>query len=232
MKLPASFTTSSQSELNEKCKSVNVLALHSYETANRVSAAQGSTLLANAISDITRQSKPSGFNALVLYAIENSASKLSTTLAAVNSACPLTGFIKAEKMAASIDSLEQDKFTDNKGQCIEWQVVKDIRSLKPLSQAYVDKSKALLTADGTGLITTIEDALTEVTSLKAERGNRISQTSFNGQVLNLLMKELSASNTAKLASNIKTLGNNEMHWAYVVFVGTETELIAIKELFL
>ena len=232
MQLPASFTTSSQGDLTAKCTTVSVLALHSYENTRKVSAAQGSILLANAISDSTRQSKPSGFNALVLYAIENSASKLSTTLATVNSACPLTGFIKAEKMAASFASLEQDKFTANKGQHIEWQVVKDIRSLKPLSHAYADKSKALLTADGTNLVTTITNALTEVISLKAERDNRLSQTSFSGQALKLIVKEFSATNAANLANNIKTLGNNDLHWAYVVFVGSSSELTVLKELFL
>jgi len=232
MQLPASFTTSSQSDLTAKCTPVSVLALHSYDNTNQLSAAQGSTLLANAISDSTRQNKPSEFNALALYAIENSAIKLAVKLAAVNSACPVTSFITAEKMAASFASLEQDKFTANKGQHIEWQVVKDIRALKPLNYAYVDKSKALLAIDGTSLITTIADALTEVTSLKAERDTRLSQTSFNGQALNLEVKEFSASNAANLAFNIKALGNNDLHWAYVVFVGSESELTALKELFL
>ena len=232
MQLPASFNVSSQSELSAKCTPVSVLALHSYESASRVSAAQGSLLLANAISDSTRQSKPSAFNALVLYVIENSASKLVNTLATVNSACPITGFINAEKMAASFASLEQDKFIANIGQNIEWQVLNDIRTLKPIKNAYGDKSKALLANDGTSLVTTIDNALAEANSLKAARDNRLSQTNFVAQSLNLEVKEFSASNAANLASSIKTLGNNDLHWAYVVFVGSVSELTALKELFL
>lgn len=232
MKLPASFTTSSQSDLTAKCTPISLLVLHSYESTSQLSAAQGSALLANAISDSTRQSKPTSFNALVLYAIETSASKLASTLATVNSACPLTGFINAQKMAASFVSLEQDKFIANNGQNIEWQRLNDIRTLKPIKNAYGDKSKALLANDGTNLVTTIDDALAEASSLKTERDNRLSQTSFNGQALNLEVKEFSATNAANLASNIKTLGNNDLHWAYVVFVGSVSELTTLKELFL
>ena len=232
MQLPASFTTSSQSELSEKCTAINVLALHSYENASRVSAAQGSLLLANAISDSTRQNKPSAFNAVVLYAIETSAPKLANSLATVNSACPLTGFINAQKMAASFASLEQDKFNLNKGQNIEWQSLSDIRALKPLNFAYADKSKALLANDGTSLVTTIDDALSELTSLKTARDSRINQTSFVAENLNLKLKEFSATNAANLASKVKTLGNNDLHWAYVIFVGSTSELTVIKELFL
>lgn len=231
MKAPASFSTSNQRDLNSKCTGVNVLSLHSYEV-NNASSAQGALILANAINDATRKNIPIAFNALVLHAIESSAQTLSTTLATINSACPLTGFINAAKMASSLANLEQDKFTENNGQPIEWQNINDIRALTPLKNAYVDQSKRLLANDGTTLVTSISEALTELSTLKTQRDNRLSETSFSEATLGININDITASNAANLASSIKALGNNDLHWAYVVFVGSVDELTAIKELFL
>jgi len=42
---------------------------------------------------------------------------------------------------------------------------------------------------------------------------------------------ISASSARSLADSIKRLGDNNKHWAFMLFVGSDNELTLVKELF-
>lgn len=232
MQLPASLS-GARSQLNDLCSGVNTISLHSYQTATPVSAAQGAALLAQAVSDTSRTFRPTSFNAVGLFVIEKTASKLASTLQTVNQACPLKTFVEAQRIATSMANLDEHKMqlpTGNE-QSIEWHPMPDVRTVPALSTAFNDASNSQLLDEGTALVTDIDTAMGELKTLKSSRDTRIAQTDFIAANLPLETTVIAASSARGLADSIKRLGDNNMHWAFMFFVGNDSEIKLVKELF-
>ena len=231
MKLPASFNTQSRAALNAACADIHIIALNSYQTPSLITAAAGSQLLAKAINDATRQQRPNAFNAVILSCSAPSAAGLSSKLTAFNTLCALPVFTHAQQHASSLSTLDTDKMRlPTTEQSIEWQHVNDCCALPALANAFVDKSKQMVNDEGVQLITDINAALTDTEQLKAARNNRLTETTFQAGA-NLTVTHSNAQSARALAQQIETLGNNDMHWAYCVFVGSGDNIQTIKELF-
>jgi hypothetical protein len=232
MQFPASFDTK-RAELESICKQVNTIALHSYETATAISSAQGAILLANAIEDTSRLLRPSNWHAVVLIAFADKPAALSTKLKTINEHCPLSHFVEAQRFAESLATLEQHKMQLPSGseQSIEWQPIDDCRSISALNAAFNDASLALVKNEGTSLITDIDSVLTECETLKSDRDNRLAKTLFIASNLSIEAKSFTANSARSLADAVKSLGDNNMHWAFCAFVGSSDEVQPIKELF-
>lgn len=233
MQSPISFNAQ-RSELEALCSQVNSLALHSYQTASLMDSSQGAVLLANAIQDTSRTQRPDNWHAVVLYATANKAELLASQLLGFNAVCPLKALLEAQRFTDSLTSLEQHKMQVPKGyeQSLEWQVLDDCRAVPALSNAFNDASLALVNDEGTSLITSIDDALSELTVLKSNRDERLTNTKFAGQSLDIKMANFTGNNASGLANSIKQLGDNNMHWVFLVFVGSSNEIKPIKELFI
>jgi len=215
------------------CLPVNTISLHSYQTATEISAAQGAALLADAVNDSSRTFRPARFNAVGLFVIEKTASALAGKLQLINQACSLKAFIEAQRIASSLVSLDEDKMQLPVGgeQSIEWQPMPDVRSVTGLSTAFNDASKSLLLNEGTSLVTDIDTAIGELKTLKAARDIRIGQSDFVAASLPFETIMINANSARSLADNIRQLGDNNMHWAFMFFVGSENEIKLVKELF-
>lgn len=198
-----------------------------------MSAAQGAALLARAVSDTSRTFRPSRFNAVGLFVIEQTAAALASTLQTLNQACPLKVFVEAQRIASSVASLDDEKMQLSTGseQSIEWQSMPDVRAVPALNTAFNDVSKSLLLGEGTALVTDIDTAMSQLKTLKADRDARIAQTDFVSTSLPIETIVISASNARALADSIKSLGDNNMHWAFIFFVGSDSEITLVKELF-
>lgn len=232
MQLPASLS-GARTQLNDQCTAVNTISLHSYQTATPVSAAQGAALLAQAVNDTSRTFRPTSFNAIGLFAIEKTASALVDTLQTVNQACPLKPFVEAQRIASSLASLDEHKMQLPVGgeQSIEWHPMPDLRTVPALNTAFNDSSKSLLLDEGTALVTDIDTAMDELKTLKINRDTRIAQTQFVAASLPIETTVITASSARSLADSIKRLGDNNMHWAFMFFVGSDSEIKLVKELF-
>jgi len=233
MQFPASFQAQ-RSALESLCNQVSLISLHSYETASAVSSAAGAVLLADAVQDTSRRFRPEAWNAVILYAMADKQDSLSSRLSAINEHCPLKTFVEAQRFADSLAVIEQEKMKRSTGQeqSIEWQVMGDCRAVPALAAAYHDASLALVDDEGKSLVTDIDSALSELTTLKADRHSRLTETVFTPAGLNIDVVSLNAGSARSLADSIKSLGDNNMHWVYCAFVGSEEELKPVKELFL
>ena len=100
-----------------------------------------------------------------------------------------------------------------------------------MGAAFNDASLALVNDEGTSLITDIDTALADCETLKSERGNRLTETLFTASSLSINVKNFTANSARSLADAIKSLGDNDMHWAFLAFVGSSDEINPIKELF-
>ena len=233
MRFPSSFS-SNRASLLASIHSLSCISLNSYETATPVSSANGAMLVAKALQDITRQFRPSNWNAVVLYVIANKPEELAEQLKIFVELCPLSSFVKAQNFASSISTIEQDKFAQKTGyeQSIEWQKMNDCLSLPVLKNAFNDASLSLVSDESKAAISDIDAALSECQSLKANRDARLTEKQFVEVSTNVKAKSFNANSARGLAHSIKTLGDNSLHWAYVVFVGSNDQLKPIKELFL
>ena len=130
-------------------------------------------------------------------------------------------------------SIDEDKMQLPVGgeQSIEWQPMPDVRSVPALNAAFNDTSKSLLLDEGTALVTDIDTAMSQLKTLKADRDLRIGQTDFVAASLPIETMVINASSAKGLADNIKRLGDNNMHWAFIFFVGSDSEITLVKELF-
>ncbi|WP_409423266.1 MULTISPECIES: hypothetical protein [unclassified Pseudoalteromonas] len=231
MQIPNSFNTQSREALNAACTQLHVIALNSYQTPSLITAAAGSELLATAIKDVTRQQRPSAFNAVILSCSASSHAKLASLLSEFNQHCPLAVFTHAADHALSLSTLDTDKMRlSTTEQSIEWQHVNDCRAVPALAKAFNDKSLALVSNEGINLITDINTALNETAQLKAQRDQRLTNTLFRATA-NLTVTSSNAQSARALAQQIQTLGNNDKHWAYCAFVGSSENINTIKELF-
>lgn len=233
MNFPACFNTS-RTNLENLCNKLNTIALHSYETATAVSSAAGSVLLANAIQDVSRRYRPASWHAVVLYAIADKSDSLSSTLKTINEHCPLKVFVEAQRFAESLAVIELQKMQQPTGleQSTEWQQMKDCRAVPALATAFNDASLALVSDESKNHVTGIDGAMAELTMLKAERDSRLTRTLFPAAGLDIEAVSFNTSSARSLADSIKSLGDNNMHWAYFAFVGSNDELQPVKELFL
>jgi len=233
MKYPVSLSGANRAQLISQCTAVNTISLHSYQTATLISAAQGAALLAKAVIDTSRTCRPTSFNAVGLFIIEKTAVALANSLRQVNQACPLQSFVEAQRIANSLSSLDEDKMQLPLGdeQSIEWHPMPDVRSVPALNTAFNDASKSLLLSEGVALVTDIDSAMSELKTLKTKRDSRIAQTQFVAASLPIETTVISASSARSLADSIKRLGDNNKHWAFMLFVGSDNELTLVKELF-
>ncbi len=231
MQIPKSFNVQSRQALNAACKNVNVISLNSYQTPSLITAAAGSELMATAIKDGTRQHRPSAFNAVILSCSASSPAQLASLLSEFNQHCPLAVFTHAADHALSLSMLDTDKMRlPTTEQSIEWQYVIDCCAVPALAAAFNDKSLALVNDEGINLITDINTALNETAQLKTQRDQRLTNTLFTAAA-NLTVTNSNAQSARALAQQIQTLGNNNKHWAYCVFVGSSENTNIIKELF-
>ena len=231
MQIPYSFNTQSRAVLNAACTQVNVISLNSYQTPSLITGAAGSTLLAAAINDATRQQRPSAFNAVILSCSANTPAQLANKLAEFNQHCPLAVFTHAADHALSLSTLDTDKMRlPTTEQSIEWQHVNNCCALPALANAFNDKSLALVNDEGANLITDIDTALAHMAQLKAKRDQRLTNSLFV-TCDNLTVTNSNAQSARGLAQLIQTLGNNDKHWAYCAFVGSSENIKTIKELF-
>jgi hypothetical protein len=215
------------------CLPVNTISLHSYQTATSISAAQGAALLAQAVNDISRTFRPVSFNAVGLFVIESTALALASKLQTVNQVCSLTAFVEAQRIASSMVSLDDHKMQLPVGgeQSIEWQPMHDVRSVTALRTAFNDASKSLLLNEGKALVSNIDTAIGELRALKADRDTRIVQSDFVVASLPIETTLINANSARSLADNIRQLGDNNRHWAFMFFVGSDNDIKLIKELF-
>lgn len=231
MQIPNSFNTQSREALNAACTQLHVIALNSYQTPSLITAAAGSELLAAAVKDATRQHRPSAFNAVILSCSVSSPAKLASLLSEFNQHCPLAVFTHASDHALSLSTLDTDKMRlPTTEQSIEWQQFNNCCAVPALAAAFNDKSLLLVSDEGVNLITDINTALTETAQLKAQRDQRLTNTSFTAAA-NLTVTNSNAQSARALAQQIQTLGNNDKHWAYCAFVGSSENINTIKELF-
>ena len=231
MEIPNSFNTQNRAALNTACTKLHVIALNSYQTPSLITAAAGSELLSTAINDATRQQRPREFNALILSCSASSSAQLVSKLAKFNQHCPLCVFTHAADHALSLSTLDTDKMRlPTTEQSIEWQHINNACAVPALAKAFNDKSLALVSNEGINLITDINTALNETAQLKVQRDQRLTNTLFTA-ANNLTVTNSSAKSARALAQQIHTLGNNDKHWAYCVFVGSSENIKTIKELF-
>ncbi|MDO6426246.1 hypothetical protein Q4489_04440 [Thalassotalea sp. 1_MG-2023] len=232
MQFPPSFNTD-RNGLAGKTTAINSISLNSYETPTALSSAKGALLLAKSIEDLTRQQRPTSWNALVLYAIAEKPEQLAEKLETINEKCPLMPFINAQQYAQSLSTINEDKTTPSTGneQSREWQQQADNRAIPALNDAYNDASLALVESESQNVITTLDNAITEAETLKAERDIRLAQTKFNAVSTSIKTQSITANSARGLANAIKKIGNNQMHWAYIVYTGSTSELQPITELF-
>jgi hypothetical protein len=230
MQLPPSFNTQ-RAQLNTLLKDVTVLALHSYMTASSISSAQASELLAGALIDTTRIDRPNDWQALVLSLSVDTSERLNAHLTPFNDKCPLPVFMQAAAFAKSLNTLDTDKMVlPTTEQSIEWQKLNDCRFIPALANAFNDSSLALVADEGRQLITDIDSELTNLATLKSQRDQRLTNATFEAGN-NLTVNNFNANSATSLAQQIKSLGNNDKHWAYCCFVGSSEQLKPIKELF-
>lgn len=230
MQLPPSFNTQ-RDLLNTLLKDVSVLTLHSYMTASLISSAQASTLLADALIDTTRIDRPNDWHALVLSLSAATSNQLNSQLTTFNDKCPIPVFMQAAAFAKSLNTLDTDKMIlPTTEQSIEWQKLNDCRFIPVLAKAFNDSSLALVADEGRHLITDIDSELTNLATLKSQRDQRLTNTLFE-TTANLTVNDLNASSATSLSQQIKSLGNNDKHWAYCCFVGSTEQIKPIKELF-
>lgn len=230
MQLPPSFNTQRE-QLNTLLKDVAVISLHSYMTASSISSAQASELLADALIDTTRIDRPSYFNAVVLNVSASTSSQLNNQLTPFNDKCPIPVFIQAAAYAKSLNTLDTDKMIlPTTEQSIEWQNLSDCRFIPALANAFNDSSLVLVADEGRLLITDIDSELTNLATLKSQREQRLTNTTFE-TTANLTVNNYNAKSATSLAQQLKSLGNNDTHWAYCCFVGSTEQLKPIKELF-
>ena len=231
MQIPQSFNTQSRAALNTACTQLHVIALNSYQTPSLITAAAGSELLATAIKDVTRQQRPSAFNAVILSCSASSHAKLASLLSEFNQHCPLAVFTHAADHALSLSTLDTDKMRlPTTEQSIEWQQFNNCCAVTALAKAFNDKSLALVNDEGINLITDINTALTETAQLKVQRDLRLTNKLFTATA-NLTVTNSNTQSARALAQQIQILGNNDKHWAYCVFVGSSENINTIKELF-
>lgn len=231
MQIPNSFNTQSREALNTACTQLHVIALNSYQTPSLITAAAGSELLATAIKDVTRQQRPSAFNAVILSCSASSHAKLASLLSEFNQHCPLAVFTHAADHALSLSTLDTDKMRlPTTEQSIEWQQFNNCCAVPALAKAFNDKSLALVNDEGINLITDINTALTETAQLKVQRDQRLTNKLFTAAA-NLTVTNSNTQSARALAQQIQTLGNNDKHWAYCAFVGSSENINTIKELF-
>jgi len=230
MQLPTSFNKQRE-PLNTLLKDVAALTLHSYMTASLISSAQASELLADALIDTTRIDRPNDWQALVLSLSAATSNQLNSQITPFNDKCPIPVFMQAAAFAKSLNTLDTDKMIlPTTEQSIEWQKLNDCRFIPALTKAFNDKSLALVADEGRQLITDIDSELSSLVTLKAQREQRLTNTTFEVGT-NLTVNNFNANSGASLAQQIKSLGNNDKHWAYCCFVGSTEQLKPIKELF-
>lgn len=232
MMKPPSFN-GDRASIEKGCNGLNTISLHCFQTATHVNAATGAALLANAVNDVSRTFRPSSFNAVGLFVIEKTAAQLATKLQVINKVCPLKPFIEAQRIASSIASIDDHKMQLPTGseQSIEWHPMSDVRGVPALNTAFNDASKSMLLHEGTALVTDIDTAMGELKTLKSNRDTRIAQTNFVAASLPLETTVIAASSARSLADSIKRLGDNNKHWAFMFFVGSDSEIKLVKELF-
>lgn len=232
MQKPVSLS-GTRAKLNEACTEVNTMSLHSYQSATSISAAQGAALFAQAVNDTSRSFRPTNFNAVGLFVTEKTASALASKLQLVNQACPLKPFVEAQRIARSMATLDDHKMQLPVGgeQSIEWHPMPDVRTVPSLNTAFDDASKSLLLGEGTALVTDIDTAMGELKTLKSNRDTRIAQTDFAAASLPIEVTVIIANSARGLGDSIKRLGDNNKHWAFMFFVGRDSEIKLVKELF-
>lgn len=213
--------------------SISTISLHNYQTTTSISAAQGAALLAQAVNDTSRTFRPTEFKAVGLFVIEKTAVAFANKLKVINSACPLTPFVEAQRIANSVVSLDEQKMQLPVGteQSIEWHKMLDVRTVPALKTAFNDSSKLLLLTEGTKLVTDIDTVIDELKTLKIKRDTRIAKLDFVTASLPLETIVINANSAQGLASKIESLGDNNMHWAFMFFVGSDSEIKLVKELF-
>lgn len=219
--------------LNDKYTGVHLLSLHAYSGSVPVSASVGFSVFAKAVADESRSNTPGDFNALIVYTTLHASDAISDALNTVNEHCPIKCLVEAQRIAKSLATLENDKFValNESQKSLEWQVLDSTLSLPALRSQFYDDSRALLTDEGKGLITTIDDSLAELEQLKAARDSALSETMFEAAEYGLTTQYFAASSAAQLANNISQLGDDNQHWAITLFVGSADALAPIRELF-
>jgi hypothetical protein len=231
MKMP--FQAADRAGLIGAVLPVFYIGIHAYELPSLVNAAAGALQLANGINDNTRAVLPTSYNAVFAYGSANSEDALSTKLESINTICPLPIFLQAASYANALKELEQTKTTlpGEKAQSLAWQQMDNI-SIPALSAAYKDSSLSFISDESTNLITNIDDALTELTDLKAARDAALTETTFEFEKGGVTAIYISAVSAEELANKItQTIGeSNNNHWVFCCYVGDEQALQPIKDL--
>ncbi|RZG05498.1 hypothetical protein EXT48_08155 [Pseudoalteromonas sp. CO348] len=213
--------------LNRQIKTLHKLSHYSYQTSRTMTSAAGAAELAEAVQDETRIDSPNSWDGLLLYSSGQTAKALKSKLENFNQSCPIADFIHTAAYAESLTTVEQDKFTITNGQSLEWQTL-TTTSLKPLSLQWLNDSKRLINDEGTTLITSIDNAMTETEKLKAERNYRLNPS--EAHIVTRLNAELiKASSRGSLAQAITRYGNNDEHWVFVLLVGNFESLSIVKD---
>ena len=200
------------------------LSLCFNQTAAPCTQQAGAVLLAKAIKDDSRIDKPSTYNGLLLSISSTEPAALSSQLETINEYCPIPELITCQNYAQSLSTLEQDKFTIYEGQSLEWRE----QSLKPLQQKQIAEELAEVAEQGSGLITSIDDALSQACELKTTRNERLNQP-FTPQSTGIDKRILNAGSADALARQVGQLGDDSPYWAFCLFVGELSELNKIKE---
>ncbi|MCQ8882745.1 hypothetical protein NQS96_13270 [Pseudoalteromonas shioyasakiensis] len=231
MKFPLSFKTSNREALNAACQNVYIIGLNSYQTPSLITAAAGSQSLATAVKDMTRQTRPNTFNAVILSCSSAHIDDFINQLTAFNELCPLPIFLHAEQHAKSLVTLDTDNMKlPTTEQSIEWQGLRDCCGITALSHAFVDQSLQLVSDEGVQLISDIDTALNDAAQLKSARNSRLSLSRFKAGP-HISITHSNAQSARALGQQIELLGNNDKHWAYCAFVGSTEQITPIKELF-
>jgi hypothetical protein len=202
------------------------IAHHSYQVPAALTSAAGASAIATAIKDKTRSDKPKEFNALVLCAISTSASGLQKQLKSINTHCAIPAFLTAARYASAEQTLKQDQFAELSGQSLEWSKI-TTNTLPLVAKKTHADALAKVNEQGKNLITTIDDVLAQAQQLKSDRDRRLNTESL--PVVTIKKHSMSASSANTLAQSISQLGDNNMHWAFAVFVGAQNELDKISE---
>ncbi len=234
MNFPPSFNASSRAQLHAKVNALSSMTLCSYELSESNTSAMGTKLLANAVQDLSRANRPTNFDCMLLMVSQPSAAKLANVLSANNQHFAHAGFEKAQRIAQSLAKIDKHQFAQPFGseQSIEWHALETCLAITAQANAFNVASTKLINDEGKALVGSIDSELSNLQTLKSQRDSKLNAVQFEAASLSLTAKYFSASNARKLAAQLERAGDNNQHWAIVLFVGDATALQPIKEMFL
>lgn len=106
-----------------------------------------------------------------------------------------------------------------------------IRSMPILSDAFNDTSKGLVSDEATTLVSDFDSEFSALEQLKSLRDIRLTETSYVSSTIDATITYFGESTDKRLAESLKEQGNNDKLWCFCLFVGSESQLAPIKELF-